>query len=219
MRIDTTFLKSRIGTRIFLLFICCALFPILALSIFSFDQVVNQLNNQSYKLLHQESKAMGMAIIERLSFLEAELKLISSKSKAGSEPSIYMDEAHAERLKLCFKNLSLVTDSGDSTSLIGHSIIRAELSPEQKEHLVSGKAIILTQYDNRLHSSIYMIIAYDRNNLRKGLFYAEINPLFLLGLAEYDSLTESSIKNPVLRKNIDNTKILIYDGEGQKIFV
>jgi len=34
-----------------------------------------------------------------------------------------------------------------------------------------------------------------------------------------DLLTNSSIKNPILRKNIDKTKILIYDGTGQKIFV
>lgn len=34
-----------------------------------------------------------------------------------------------------------------------------------------------------------------------------------------DLLTDSSIKNPYLRKNIDDTKILIYDGKGSQIFV
>ena len=34
-----------------------------------------------------------------------------------------------------------------------------------------------------------------------------------------DLLTESSIKNPILRKSIEATKILIYDGKGTKIFV
>ena len=34
-----------------------------------------------------------------------------------------------------------------------------------------------------------------------------------------DLLTNSSIKNPILRKNIDSTKILIYDGEEQKISI
>ena len=34
-----------------------------------------------------------------------------------------------------------------------------------------------------------------------------------------DLLTNSSIKNPILRKNIDATKILIYDGKEQKIAV
>jgi uncharacterized protein len=34
-----------------------------------------------------------------------------------------------------------------------------------------------------------------------------------------DLLTDSSIKNPILRRNIDNTKILIYDGKGKKVLI
>jgi predicted nucleotidyltransferase len=34
-----------------------------------------------------------------------------------------------------------------------------------------------------------------------------------------DLLTDSSIHNPYLRKSIDATKILIYDGSGQKILI
>ena len=34
-----------------------------------------------------------------------------------------------------------------------------------------------------------------------------------------DLLTDSSIKNPYLRKSIDSTKVLIYDGKGAQIFV
>ena len=34
-----------------------------------------------------------------------------------------------------------------------------------------------------------------------------------------DLLTDSSIRNPFLRKSIDSTKILIYDGSGQKVLI
>lgn len=34
-----------------------------------------------------------------------------------------------------------------------------------------------------------------------------------------DLLTDSSIRNPYLRKTIDSTKVLIYDGKGTQIFV
>lgn len=34
-----------------------------------------------------------------------------------------------------------------------------------------------------------------------------------------DLLTDSSIRNPYLRKNIDSTKILIYEGKGAKVLV
>jgi len=34
-----------------------------------------------------------------------------------------------------------------------------------------------------------------------------------------DLLTDSSIKNPILRRNIDSTKILIYDRRRQKVLI
>jgi uncharacterized protein len=34
-----------------------------------------------------------------------------------------------------------------------------------------------------------------------------------------DLLTETSIRNPFLRKSIDSTKILIYDGQGAKVII
>jgi len=34
-----------------------------------------------------------------------------------------------------------------------------------------------------------------------------------------DLLTETSIRNPFLRRSIDSTKILIYDGAGQKVLI
>ena len=34
-----------------------------------------------------------------------------------------------------------------------------------------------------------------------------------------DLLTTSSIRNPILRKSIDSSKILIYDGKEQKVFI
>jgi predicted nucleotidyltransferase len=34
-----------------------------------------------------------------------------------------------------------------------------------------------------------------------------------------DLLTDDSIRNPYLKSNIDLTKRLIYDGEGEKVFV
>ena len=34
-----------------------------------------------------------------------------------------------------------------------------------------------------------------------------------------DLLTDSSIKNPILKKSIDEHKVLIYDGTGQKVLI
>ena len=40
-----------------------------------------------------------------------------------------------------------------------------------------------------------------------------------LFLRKVDLLTDSSLKNPYLRKSIEATKVLIYDGSGEKVFI
>ena len=74
---------------------------------------------------------------------------------------------------------------------------------------------------NDASSDIDLLIAIDNTNpLERGetliTLWDKFESFFK---RKVDLLTESSIKNPILRKNIDNTKILIYDGERQKIFV
>lgn len=43
--------------------------------------------------------------------------------------------------------------------------------------------------------------------------------LELLFSRKVDLLTEDSIHNPYLRKSVDATKKLVYDGQGEKVFV
>ena len=47
-------------------------------------------------------------------------------------------------------------------------------------------------------------------------FWDKIEALFQ---RKVDLLTDDSIKNPYLKSNINRTKKLIYDGEGEKVFV
>ncbi len=43
--------------------------------------------------------------------------------------------------------------------------------------------------------------------------------LEILFQRKVDLLTEDSIRNPYLKRNIEQTKKLIYDGEGEKVFI
>ncbi len=66
MQIERSFLSSRVARRIFFLFILCALLPVGALSLVSFSDVTGQLTQQAERRVRQESKAMGMAVYQRL---------------------------------------------------------------------------------------------------------------------------------------------------------
>ena len=84
MNIEPRFLRSKVGRRIVLLFVLCALLPIGGLAIISFTQVTHQLNEQSRQRLREASKSKGMAIIERLQLLELGLRMIASNLGTSS---------------------------------------------------------------------------------------------------------------------------------------
>jgi hypothetical protein len=85
MRIDSTFLRSKVARRIFALFVASALIPIGTLALLSFDQVTGQLVENGYKQLHRDSKSIAMTIFERLSIAESELKLLGRQKGAQAE--------------------------------------------------------------------------------------------------------------------------------------
>src|SRR6185369_10558302 len=77
MKIERTFLHSKVARRIFFMFIWCALLPISILALLSFFQVASKLRSQNQAELRQASKARGMTIVERLETLDAEIRTIT----------------------------------------------------------------------------------------------------------------------------------------------
>ena len=75
MKIELTFLSSKVARRLFLLFVLSALLPIVMLGALSLGQVHNQMSEQISRQLHNQSKSIGVALVERLVVLDAELSL------------------------------------------------------------------------------------------------------------------------------------------------
>ena len=73
MKMDWSFLKTRVARRIFALFFVCALAPILAAAGWSYWRVSRQLNAQSRERVAQTLRATDGAIFERLLFLNAQM--------------------------------------------------------------------------------------------------------------------------------------------------
>ncbi|MGA1794745.1 MAG: HD domain-containing phosphohydrolase [bacterium] len=191
IRIDETFLKSKVARRIFALFILCALIPLVAISVISFTQVSKQLESQSRLRLRRSSKSIGMSVMERLLFLETQLKVLSSgmdEIRGSSAP--LPSHAGIEGLKGRFLTLALQTHSGELVTLFGDPKESIRLSDAQREHLRSGKALITTEYENGNRNTlcVFMISPVDPEDLAKGLIHAEIDSMYLWGLLESDSL-------------------------------
>jgi len=183
MKFEGAFLRSKVGVRIFLLFICCALLPIAALAVLSFSHVTKHLEEQGQRRLHQSSKDMGMAIFERLMFLEDEMKVVASKiSTTRSNRMLHIPSREfGEHLKQRFKSLVLITDSGELVPLFGHIKNRPELDPKEKQHIRSGGTLVSSMYDPVLSGRIFMSMALDSGDPKRGILLGEIEARYLWG--------------------------------------
>jgi putative nucleotidyltransferase with HDIG domain len=189
MKIDATFLRSKVARRIFMLFICCALLPIAALAIISFSHVTTQLNEQSQRRLHQASKAAALAMYERLLFLEAEMKMRAANlATAPGAPIPPPAEELGEGLKQRFKALAVVTDAGRTVSLFGRLQAPPEPTPAEKQHIISGKTLVSSQHRPDLPPGIFLSRAVDPPHLKRGILLGEVDTTHLWGIGSENTL-------------------------------
>ena len=188
MKINKTFLSSKVARRVFSLFIVCALVPILVLSIISFSQVRGHLYQQGKVRLYQSSEAMCMSIYERLLFLRNEMKLISSSISIDVQARIYKTTESEEYLKERFNRLWLITDSAEYVPLFGVFEGLIETSDEEKQHIRSGKTLLTTKLGENNQVHIYMMREVNPQEPRQGVLCGEVNSMYLWGLTEKDTL-------------------------------
>ncbi len=182
MKFETTFLRSKVAIRIFVLFICCALLPVSALTILSFSHVTKQLSEQTQKRLHEASKDVGRAIAERIYFLEGELKEVAYRLSMESNPIFSMPpKEFNEQLKKRFKAIVLIADTGEPMHLFGQIQNIPALIPEQKQHIQSGRSLLFSEHHPGLSSRILMSTAIDPEHPKRGILLGEIDTTYLWG--------------------------------------
>jgi len=67
--------RTRVARRIVLLFVVCAVVPIVSLALVSYASISTQLRERAGERLYRGSKASGLALMQRLQSLEGELQL------------------------------------------------------------------------------------------------------------------------------------------------
>jgi len=104
MKFDATFLCSKLARRIFGLFVLCAFLPVVILAILSFGHVTKQLNEQNHRRIQGEAKSVGMAIFERLLFLDREIRAVAYDFNGSIDTATHaLTERFGERLRQRFK--------------------------------------------------------------------------------------------------------------------
>jgi len=189
MKLDRAFLRSRVARRILLLFILCALLPIAALAFISFSHVTKQLHQQGQRRLHQASKAAGLAIFERLLFLEAELTMAAADPHARTGAPVQTpSRGPGQNLTPRFRGLVLLTDAGRHRSFFGRIEDPPEPSAAEKQHLSTGKTVVSSQGRPPLPARVFMSRALDPQRPDRGLLLGEINEAYLWGIGHENTL-------------------------------
>jgi len=157
-QLERGFLRSKVARRIFTLFVLCALLPLLAFAYFSFRQVSNQLFLQAEERLNQESKSVGVTVIQRLSLLENTMKIFSmhiEREKNYSLDSVF--SAIRSESNNQFRGIALATPEGKVVASSGHIPQIPDLVKEQREHIRMGNTLVATLPRKTSPADIYMV--------------------------------------------------------------
>ncbi len=188
MKVNSTFLRSKVARRIFFLFVLCALVPIGALSVVSFKSVTKYLNEQSIMRRQQACKLVGYTIVERLIFLEKNLRLIQSEWLANSSSIVertsdIIDQGMERR----FNAVVLSNGVNENIPLLRHIDDLPYPTEAEQEFLASGQTLFSCHKRPGFPPRLFISMILEPRSPGKFLI-AEINPEFLWNIMQEKSL-------------------------------
>ncbi len=189
MRFDRKIFNSKIARRIFVLFVSCALVPILCLSIISYIRVTKQLKEQSFKLLKQSVTGHAYSVYERLIFLDTELQLIASSVNTslngpGQTPSVVFNKRLASR----FKAVAFFNPANGYIPVYKAMNNPKKPSVKEMKHVNAGKTAISTVNHPGSLPRIIMVRLVDPKDPKAGYLIGEISLSYLWGIDQGDTL-------------------------------
>lgn len=177
MRIERTFLRSKVARRIFILFVISALVPVSILAFFSFRQVNTLIETNVQQQLLRDSKAYGHNVFNRLLTLDDSLTqfgLILPLGGSGEANGVGL-------LRSWFTSMVLINDSAATTALWGTVGELPVLSKSQKNFLVSGGTLLLIVHRPPGRPQVVMLQTVTANHFHFTYLSGVIDPTFLWG--------------------------------------
>jgi len=182
MKIELTFLRSKVARRTFLLFIISSVIPVTLLTLLSFWQVNNVLSKQQHEQLRHTSKQYGMAVLERLLLLKKKIDWIA-KSYRQDNLSHNLIENDKFNLQTSdgFKQIGLIANASQPTSPWENIESMAMLIQVEQNYLKEGNSIIESDYQSRLSPRIFLLRMLDPQHPKEGILVGEIDQSYLWG--------------------------------------
>ncbi|MCA8956028.1 MAG: HAMP domain-containing histidine kinase [Planctomycetes bacterium] len=198
--------RGKVGRRISLLFISCALLPLAALAGFSVSTVYKQLHDQSRQQQQQATKSASMTLIEHLQLLDLDLSLTRQELRhATHDASITLLPALEKRLRGNFSGVACTDLQGAPQRVLTHGWTDTlELDDARLAHLKSGKSLLLTtSVAGPGRMRVALVQAIDPQRLEGGLLVGLVNP--------------NELWDHVGVRPIDGT-LMVVEGNGKRVF-
>ncbi|MCK5310914.1 MAG: HD domain-containing protein [Desulfobacteraceae bacterium] len=186
MKIGDPFFRNKVAQRFFVMFVLCAILPIIVLAFFSYAQVSRQLKHQSLKRLQSSAKAHGMSIYERTLFFETNMQLIVSwGSKNGKNfPDKTQTKDYNKNLLQNFDALALINPSGEFKLLYGKFNDLPDDFINRALDIKNDRTSIFFEDARQSESpaKIYMLMKTTPDNKNSNVLVGEVNSTYLWGI-------------------------------------
>lgn len=191
MKLEITFLRSKVARRLFALFVIVALVPMVLLALLAQTTVSDTLREIGQQQLRDQAKAYGAGLYGRLGELDQRLQQLAERARRGESGNLATDSV----LTAAFANISLIR--GDRReALLGVATPFPILDARARAHIEGGGTLAVLNGGADGSTMIVMLRALDRNP--GSLLVAVPKTAFLFGDA--DSLPS-------------NTDVCVFTGE------
>jgi len=181
---------SQVARRAFVLFIACALLPVLAMSGLAIYQVTSHLQDQAQRRLQQASKRTALGLLNRL------------QAAQGALDQLAKQEAVRPRSTL---SAALWTGEDGTVRAVFGEMTRPRLSRNQEAAVGAGKTVLSIDRDAAGRVRVILTRPVDLAQPGRGLLHAVVDPTFLW------TLEEDSAVSP-------DTGLVVLDEAGQLLF-
>jgi HD-GYP domain-containing protein (c-di-GMP phosphodiesterase class II) len=144
------FLHSKVGRRIFGLFIACALLPITVLTLVSSGFVSRQLEGHGRERLHQMAKSAGMELFRTVESADDELTLAAAFIAEGETLNgLSAKERLVEILGHSFRALELIAPDGTRLPLLDPLPLPGPTVESHRKQLILGETRLSVLSDSK----------------------------------------------------------------------
>ncbi len=193
--------KSKIAQRVWIMFISCALIPIILLVVLSYFKISNYLVEQNKHYLKHEAKAYERYLYSRIIQIDSTMRFVAmeierNRDKGGEKiyhSKILENDSH-------FNTLTWYPDGEQPIYIVGQTDHIPILNEAERKHVKTGKGVLRILTDQNLPPRIFLMRSVNAINFSGGLLVGEIDLEKFWGL-RYEEILPSEVRLLVFDHN------------------